>query len=710
MPRVPVYDSLQVAPNTLPQARMAAPDTPDIAGRQTQQLGQNLQRAGGEMARIAHDMAAQANQVRIDDASNQGKEAALRLAYDKDAGFLALKGINALDRPDGKSLEAEYGEALKKELDGIAGSLGNDAQRQAFAMRANDILTSFRGQAIQHTTQEYKNYSLSVSEGIQSTALREVGLNWRNPDAINSAVERIHAETYRQAQLLGKSAEWQEAAARALTSTAHKTALLSALEQNEPGYADAYLRKFSSQMNADDILTVRGHITKETDTYVGLGAADAVMRRMQPRIQVGEAERAFNIAVITESGGRHFGANGEVLTSPKGAVGIAQVMPETGPEAAALAGIPWDEDRFKTDAGYNRALGLAYFQKQLQANGGDLAKAYAAYNAGPGALKQAVQQAGDGGGNWLSLLPKETQDYVAQNLRAFEAGQGQPVRLAFAEIDDQLRADPSLASNPARYKIAREAAERRFEDQTKALKQRDDEAVATAMRGIIENGGRYSDLPIAIRAAVPPKDVDGLIGFAQKIAKGDDTTSLWLYNKLASDPAALARMSDDEFFALRKELSETDFKHFAGERAKAQGGATGGAGDLNSAAIKQSLDGRLRMLEIDPTPKDDGSVAAARVGAIRQFVDQYFMTAQREAGKKFSDAEVDTHLDALFARNETIRGWLSTYSAPMLGMKAGDIDSETRASLKAAFKRNGVDEPTDAQILNAYWNLKVTRP
>ena len=45
----------------------------------------------------------------------------------------------------------------------------------------------------------------------------------------------------------------------------------------------------------------------------------------------------------------------------------------------------------------------------------------------------------------------------------------------------------------------------------------------------------------------------------------------------------------------------------------------------------------------------------------------------------------------------------------MLSMKVGDIDGATRDGIKAAFKRQGIDEPTDAQILNAYWNMKVAR-
>jgi hypothetical protein len=92
-------------------------------------------------------------------------------------------------------------------------------------------------------------------------------------------------------------------------------------------------------------------------------------------------------------------------------------MPDTGPEAARLAGLPWDENRFRTDPAYNKALGRAYFGEQLRVNDGDLPKAYAAYNAGPGALKAALRAGGDNG--WLLRLPQETQAYVAKNMQAY---------------------------------------------------------------------------------------------------------------------------------------------------------------------------------------------------------------------------------------------------------------------------------------------------
>jgi Transglycosylase SLT domain len=118
----------------------------------------------------------------------------------------------------------------------------------------------------------------------------------------------------------------------------------------------------------------------------------------------------FDKIVGIESGGNQFDKSGKPLTSKAGAVGIAQVMPTTAPEAANLAGIPFDEIKYRTDPEYNKRLGKAYFDKQLE-DFGDEAKAAAAYNAGPDAVRKAVQKFGE---NWLKGIPKETQDYVAK--------------------------------------------------------------------------------------------------------------------------------------------------------------------------------------------------------------------------------------------------------------------------------------------------------
>jgi len=97
--------------------------------------------------------------------------------------------------------------------------------------------------------------------------------------------------------------------------------------------------------------------------------------------------------------------------SSAGAVGVMQVMPDTAPEAAKLAGVKWDPQAYRTDANYNRLLGIAYLSEMLRRYDGDVEKALAAYNAGPGSVENALATNGD---NWLAALPAETQDYVAR--------------------------------------------------------------------------------------------------------------------------------------------------------------------------------------------------------------------------------------------------------------------------------------------------------
>lgn len=79
-------------------------------------------------------------------------------------------------------------------------------------------------------------------------------------------------------------------------------------------------------------------------------------------------------------------------TSSAGAIGVMQLMPDT---AASLGVNPYDKQQ-------NIEGGAKYLRQMLDAFGGDVSKAVAAYNAGPQAVK-------DYGG----IPPyKETQNYV----------------------------------------------------------------------------------------------------------------------------------------------------------------------------------------------------------------------------------------------------------------------------------------------------------
>ncbi len=144
-------------------------------------------------------------------------------------------------------------------------------------------------------------------------------------------------------------------------------------------------------------------------------------------------QKAVEHAKLRMSQGKSVFADAEPLTSQKGAIGIAQIMPTTGPEAAKLAGLPWDENRLRTDSEYNKALGNAYFAKQLDTFGGDVQKALAAYNMGPGSKAKGNGVAGlvdKYGDEWLAHAPAETQNYVRSITAKAGAGQAQTVAVS----------------------------------------------------------------------------------------------------------------------------------------------------------------------------------------------------------------------------------------------------------------------------------------
>jgi hypothetical protein len=125
------------------------------------------------------------------------------------------------------------------------------------------------------------------------------------------------------------------------------------------------------------------------------------------------------VALSQESGGRRLGADGQLLTSAKGAQGEMQVMPDTqanpgfGVRPAALGpdGKPTPDEIAR--------VGVDYIAAMQQRYGGDAAKTLAAYNAGPGTLDAAIAAHGD---DWLSHMPEETQKYVASGVKKLGDG------------------------------------------------------------------------------------------------------------------------------------------------------------------------------------------------------------------------------------------------------------------------------------------------
>src|SRR5664279_6068863 len=138
--------------------------------------------------------------------------------------------------------------------------------------------------------------------------------------------------------------------------------------------------------------------------------------------------------VVVESGGR------TTALSPKGALGLWQLMPDTA-RRYGLVVTPSRDDRLDVEKSTGAA---AHYLRDLYQQFGSWPLALAAYNAGEQALQRAIARAGISDFIQLSslrLLPQETRNYVPAVLSAM-----QMLRVTYLPDDSRQttkRSDPN---------------------------------------------------------------------------------------------------------------------------------------------------------------------------------------------------------------------------------------------------------------------------
>lgn len=119
-------------------------------------------------------------------------------------------------------------------------------------------------------------------------------------------------------------------------------------------------------------------------------------------------QTVFNKLIGAESNGHHMDESGNLITSPKGAQGISQVMPATGGDPGY--GVTPIQNNSPQE--YLR-FGADYLKAMVSNFGGDMTKGVAAYNYGAGAVQKLINSKGD---QWQAYLPQETKNYVSKIL------------------------------------------------------------------------------------------------------------------------------------------------------------------------------------------------------------------------------------------------------------------------------------------------------
>ena len=141
----------------------------------------------------------------------------------------------------------------------------------------------------------------------------------------------------------------------------------------------------------------------------------------------------------TESNNTHRTASGGLVTSPKGALGVAQIMPAT----AAKPGYGMKPINLHTSsADEQKAWATEYIGNIQKAHNFTTEQAVAAYNAGSGAVQKAIKA---GGSNWLSKLPAETRAYVPKVMGGATGGGGSRATQAIGPVVSQANMSRATA-------------------------------------------------------------------------------------------------------------------------------------------------------------------------------------------------------------------------------------------------------------------------
>jgi hypothetical protein len=291
VPQVPRYDNFQTSISSRPQVSvqgggLQAPGGPTaggIAGEQASQFGAAAMRTGDAVSKIAQDAANEANQARVDDATNQLIKARTGLQMEA----LSFTGRAALERPDNKSLIDEYGEKLGAAAKDIAGTLGNSAQQTAFTHQAAQLGHQLSSTLGSHMLQQQKQFQADTWKDTADQAAKQAGLLWGDAAILDQSRGAIQGVLAKVVSTNGWDATKDKALIDStrdkLMGPMHTAVIQGMLGAGKATEAKAYYDANSTDMSLQARATLHDHIQAVDVLVRGDNAADSAWETFAPK-------------------------------------------------------------------------------------------------------------------------------------------------------------------------------------------------------------------------------------------------------------------------------------------------------------------------------------------------------------------------------------------------------------------------------------------
>ena len=251
MARVPTYDAPTVAPTVGGQPAfrsVISEGAATLPGRQMQEAGLAIQKAGVATLDIATKAAMVANKLRLNDAYNRALDTSVELKSGKE-GFNNLQGAAAVMGIDGKRMSDVYTQKLQEQISQIGEGLDNDALKAQWAQVSGQLAGRFHAEALAHEGEQTHIWANQVDNGTMMSSANAIASDPFNPATTAFHMDRVRTAASAVAERQGLTGEPKDLAVQAAMGKMHLQIIDGMMTTNPTGaktYFEAHKTDFSA--------------------------------------------------------------------------------------------------------------------------------------------------------------------------------------------------------------------------------------------------------------------------------------------------------------------------------------------------------------------------------------------------------------------------------------------------------------------------------
>lgn len=661
-------------------------DRSQVVNIDTSMVGRGLREVGAAAQDFVMEKAQEDDEIAVNEFRRKLNDWEYNNVYDLEKGAASKRGKDALDL--GQVLPQEYDKFIEAE----AGGSYSSRARQAIAGIALSRREQLQEWTNKHVGQQRELYLDTEHATNNESAIQRAGALASNPAVVGAELEALRLRsTEHYKRKLGITADPVviQGLVRKEEENFHNGVVSNLLSMDKINEATDYFLRNNKFMGLDDVIRHRQNIDTARGKRDVLAGVDDIINTAGPDALSSTAPTSTieDVVLTLESNGQRWDPRtGGILTSSKGAQGEMQVMPDTARDPG-YGVLPAQNDSPEELA----RVGRDYILAMVREYQGDTKKALAAYNAGPGAVGQALMQARQRGTtDWLQFMPEETREYVASGEKMMAKVQRKPRLMSMADYEPMLRA---RFSDPEQLANARQELAFRLQTRDQDIKIKREEAMDEALT-LIENGTQFSALPQDLMARVDPSNFGNLRDHSKKVNSGLAPDTDWeFYHDVVTDPN---KLKNTNLKANRYRLGEQEFK----ELVRAQGNLESSKEWNNLLTRKEVLEGMMNSSGINTETAEGKKQLAKFLHAMSQRVDQ--TATEQELRAAAARMLVDVKIERpIFNRSTKL------YDVGDDEYERVIVPRENRARLIDALRRNG--EPVTEESIRTYYLMGLNQ-